>query len=340
VWINAMKVLDRLGVGERIRAIGQPLQIAEMCSDKGQVLSRTNIAEILGEPAGACYMMHRAELHAALAEQLTEGVVKTNHECVRIEETEGGVTVHFANGQSAYGALVVGADGINSVVRAHLWRREKPRYSGQTAFRGVINFQLPDVVHNMREIHGAGKRFGICPLSNDRIYWFATLNAPEGKMIDYGERQKFLLAEYKDWLWEAPKIIAATPSEKILQNDLVDRVPINQWSKGAVTLLGDAAHPTTPNFGQGACMAIEDAITLARNIINHATVQDAFQSYEKERRARTSKIVNQSWTIGKLVKLKNPFAVRLREMMMRATPEFIMRQTIRGQAGFDAGNLL
>jgi 2-polyprenyl-6-methoxyphenol hydroxylase-like FAD-dependent oxidoreductase len=176
-------------------------------------------------------------------------------------------------------------------------------------------------------------------LSNNRIYWFAALNAPEGKMIDFAERQQFLLAEYKDWLWEVPKIIAATPSEKILQNDLVDRVPIRQWSKGAVTLLGDAAHPTTPNFGQGACMAIEDAMILTRNLVRHANLTDALQSYEQARYERTASIVKQSWTFGTLATWKHPVAVRLREMMLRATPEFFTRQAIRKQAGFDAGNL-
>lgn len=339
VWINALKVLDRLGVGDRVRAIGQPLRMAELCSDKGQFLSRTNIAEILGEPDAGCYLVHRAELHAALAQELPADVVKTNHECVRIEETPDGAAVHFADQPSAVGALIVGADGINSVVRAHLRGREKPRYSGQTCFRGVIDFPLPDVVDNLREIHGAGKRFGICPLSDNRIYWFAALNAPEGRMIAFADRQDFLLAEYKDWLWDVPKIIAATPSGKILQNDLIDREPIKQWSSGAVTLLGDAAHPTTPNFGQGACLAIEDAMILTRNLIGHAKLRDALHSYEQERYRRTASIVKQSWTFGTLAKWKNPFAVRLRETIFRTVPEAFARQAIRRQAGFDAGNL-
>jgi len=177
------------------------------------------------------------------------------------------------------------------------------------------------------------------PLSDKRIYWFATLNAPEGKMIDFAERQKFLLAEYKDWLWEVPQILAATPSGKILQNDLVDRVPIKQWSRGAVTLLGDAAHPTTPDFGQGACMAIEDAMILTRNLVGHTNLPDALQSYEQARYERTATIVKQSWTLGTLATWKNPFAVRLRELIFRATPESFARQAIRKQAGFDAGNL-
>lgn len=337
VWTNAVKVLDRLGVGTRLREIGSPLHIAELCSAKGQVLSRSNLDQVVREAGAACYVLHRAELHAALAEQLPEGAIKTNHECVAVEEDEAGVTIHFANGTSAKGTLVVGADGINSSVRAHLWGQSKPRYAGQTCFRGVVRMKADDGV--MREIHGAGRRFGICPLSEDRIYWYAALNAPEGKMIDFDERQSLLLEEFKGWQWQVPKIIAATPTETILQNDLVDRVPITRWSKGAITLLGDAAHPTTPNFGQGACMAIEDAIILTRHFVQHTNVPDALQSYERERGKRTAAIVEQSWTFGALAKWENPFAVHLRELLVRATPQFLVQQTMRKQIGFDAGDL-
>ncbi|MBC7929437.1 MAG: FAD-dependent monooxygenase [Rubrivivax sp.] len=338
VWANAVKVLDRLGVGDSLREIGMPLAVAELCSDTGRVLSAANLTEVVREAGAACYVLHRAELHAALAEQLPEGAIKTDHECVGLEETGAGVTAHFANGASAEGTLVVGADGINSVVRAQLWGREKPRFSGQTAFRAVVKFDVPDK-RVMREAHGAGKRFGICPMSKDRIYWYAAFNAPEGRMIDFDKRQKLLLEEYKDWCGQAPDIIAATPSETILQNDLVDRVPIKRWSKGAITLLGDAAHPTTPNFGQGACMAIEDAMVLTRNLLRHANLRDALQSYEGERAKRTTSIVKQSWAFGMLARVKNPLVVRVRELLVRATPEFLIQQTLRSQAGFDAGDL-
>ncbi|MGI8995528.1 MAG: FAD-dependent monooxygenase [Pyrinomonadaceae bacterium] len=337
VWTNAVKVLDRLGVGARLRETGAPVHIGEMCSAKGQVLSRTNLDQLVREAGAACYVVHRAELHAALAEQLPRGAIKTNHECVAVEEDEAGVTIHFADGTSAKGTLVVGADGINSIVRAHLWGPSKPRYAGQTCFRGVVKMKADDGV--VREIHGAGRRFGICPLSRDRIYWYAALNASEGKMVDFDERQRFLLEEFKDWTWQVPKIIAATPTETILQNDLVDRVPITRWSKGAITLLGDAAHPTTPNLGQGACLAIEDAMILTRHLVEYTNVAEALQSYERARGKRTAAIVKQSWTFGALARWENPFAVHLRELLVRATPQFLVQQTMRKQIGFDAGNL-
>ncbi|MGH9943705.1 MAG: FAD-dependent monooxygenase [Pyrinomonadaceae bacterium] len=338
VWTNAVKVLDRLGVGERLRETGAPLHIAELCSAKGQVLSRSDLDHLAREAGAACYVMHRAELHAALAEQLPRGVIKTNHECVAVEADAAGVSIHFADGTSAKGTLVVGADGLNSIVRAHLWGPAKPRDAGQTCFRGVIKMKTDDT-GVMREIHGAGRRFGICPLSGDRIYWYAALNAPEGKMIDFDQRQRLLLEVFKDWQWQVPAIIAATPTETILQNDLVDRVPITRWSKGAITLLGDAAHPTTPNFGQGACLAIEDAMILTRHLVKHTHVPEALQSYERARGQRTAAIVKQSRTFGALAKWENPFAVHLRELLVRATPEFLVQQTMRKQIGFDAGNL-
>ena len=104
-------------------------------------------------------------------------------------------------------------------------------------------------------------------------------------------------------------------------------------------MLGDAAHPTTPNFGQGACMAIEDAMILTRHLVEHTNVADALQSYERARGTRTAAIVKQSWTFGVVAKWENPFAVHLRELLVRATPKFLVQQTMRKQIGFDAGDL-
>ena len=195
MWANAFKVLDRLGAGDRVREIGMPLAVATLCTDAGRVLSVANLKEVVRGTQAACYVVHRAELHAALVRELPEGSIETDHECVGVEDTGASyVTAHFANGRSAKGTLVVGADGINSVVRAQLWGREKPRFSGQTAFRGVVHFDVPDK-SLMREVHGAGKRFGICPMSKDRVYWYAAFNAPEGRMIDFDKRQERLLEE-------------------------------------------------------------------------------------------------------------------------------------------------
>lgn len=338
VWSNAVKILNRLGVKERIEEIATPFRFAAVCNDKGQTLSNMNMEKFAKEIGTSSYLMHRAELHAAIAEKLPADVVKTGHECVKIEQDESTATAYFSNGSTANASLLIGADGINSIVRATLWNDGKPRYSGQTCFRAVTNFAAKDS-DTLREVQGTGKRAGFCPLNKECIYWFAVINAPEGKMIPFEERRDFLLKKFDGWLYQIPEVIASTPSEKILQNDLVDRVPITQWSKGRITLIGDAAHPTTPNLGQGACMAIEDAMVLTRMLIQHSTHQEAFASYEKERLARTSKIVKMSWMFGKMAGWENSFTVKLRETLARATPKFLLEKEFRNQVGYDAGEL-
>jgi 2-polyprenyl-6-methoxyphenol hydroxylase-like FAD-dependent oxidoreductase len=338
VWTNALKVLDRLGVGARVREIGLPLSYGAICNPRGRTLSRLHTGEVAGEEGAGNYVIHRAELHAALAAGLPSEIIKTGHEATALEPDDTGVSVRFANGHSARGDLLVGADGLKSIVRAALWGPGALRYSGQTCFRGIAALPPPDA-DTLREIQGAGRRFGIAPLRGNRVYWFACYNAPEGQMVPFAERQALLLQTYRGWPWQVEELIAATPAEKILQNDLHDRAPLPQWSQGRITLLGDAAHPTTPNFGQGACMAIEDALVLARELAHAADFSQAWHSYEAQRRARTARIVAQSWTFGRLAAWRHPLAVWLRETATRATPSFVMRRTFRQLVAYNAGDL-
>jgi len=338
VWANAVRVLNRLGAGERVRELGNAIEFAELCNDKGQTLSSMNNKQVVSDNSPSLYIMRRSDLLNLIYEQLPSDIVKTGHECARVEENEKGVTAHFANGTKTEGTILVGADGINSIVRKTLWNDGKPRYSGQTCFRGLANFKLKDT-DTLREIQGTGKRAGVCPLKNENVYWFTVVNAPEGKIIPFEERQSFLLKEFDSWLYQVPEIIAATESENIYQNDLVDRIPIKQWNKGRMTLLGDAAHPTTPNLGQGARAAIGDAMVLTRMLLQHKTHKEAFNAYEKERLARTTRIVNLSWNFGRMAGWENSFAVTLHELMARATPTFLMEKEFRNQVGYDAGDL-
>ncbi len=257
VWANAARVLNRLGAGERVSEFAHTIEFAAVCNDKGQTLSSMNSKQVAIDDSPPLYIMRRSDLLNSIYEQLPSGIVKTGHECIRVEENETGVTANFANGTKTEGTILVGADGINSIVRATLWNDGKPRYSGQTCFRGLANFKLKDT-KTLREIQGAGKRAGICPLKNESVYWFAVVNAPEGKMIPFDERQSFLLKEFGGWLYQVPEIISETTSDKIFQNDLVDRIPIKQWNKGRMTLLvfsqgcDDESEPPAPTGGLSA----------------------------------------------------------------------------------------
>ncbi|GIV98105.1 MAG: monooxygenase [Herpetosiphonaceae bacterium] len=336
LWSNAMRVLDQLGVGERIRQIAMPLRYAEVCTWGGSVLSRVGIEQVIGQGA-ANYVMHRAELHAAIAERLPAGVIETGAECVSFEQSGVGVIAHFKGREPARGSLLIGADGIHSVVRAALWGADRVRYSGQTCYRGIALMAPPDP-YIIREVWGPGRRAGICPLDERRVYWWLALNAPAGERDDPARRRDFLLEQFSGWPFALPQLIAATNGD-ILRNDLIDRRPLQRWSSGRVTLLGDAAHPMLPNLGQGACTAIEDALVLARSIARYGPTAEALRRYEHERIGRTTRIVRQSWRMGGPVRWRNPLALRLREMLVRAIPAPILAQQLREQIGFDVGPL-
>jgi FAD-dependent urate hydroxylase len=193
-----------------------------------------------------------------------------------------GVTAFLAGSREARGSLLVGADGIHSVVRQQLFGAEPLRYAGFTAWRAVT--PVPAGVKLLAgECWGCGQEFGIVPLSHNRIYWFATRNVPEREEDMPSGRKQELLKLFQGWYPAIPALIQAAPQDAILRNDIYDRPPITAWSKGRVTLLGDAAHPMTPNLGQGACQALEDAVVLASNLRASGSIQQVLQTYQTTR---------------------------------------------------------
>ena len=164
------------------------------------------------------------------------------------------------------GDLLVGADGLHSVVRRHVLGDGPPRYAGETIFRGIADLALPRP-EICRELFGAGRRAAYYELGGGRVYWWATAPLPAGTEVPRAGRRAYLLEAFAGWAFDLPDVLAATPDDRILQNDIYDRPPARRWHRGRVVLLGDAAHPTTPNLGQGACMAIEDAVVLARALV-------------------------------------------------------------------------
>jgi 2-polyprenyl-6-methoxyphenol hydroxylase-like FAD-dependent oxidoreductase len=337
LWMNALRVLDQLGVGQRIRRLGAPLHVAEICSSGGAVLSRFEFGDLIPDVASANYVLHRADLHAALLEQLPAGVLVTGSECVGVEQDADRAVAHFRHRAPEHASLLIGADGLGSAVRVALRGSDPVRYSGQTCYRGIAPLAPADP-HVLREVQGAGQRAAVCPLDERRVYWWAALNAPPGELDDPAARKQALLERFRGWPCQVPEAIAASTGT-ILRNDLVDRAPLKRWSDGRITLLGDAAHPMLPNLGQGACTAIEDSLVLARAVARHGATPRALQVYEAERIPRTTSLVRQSWQFGVPVRWTHPWAVRLREQLIRRTPAAFLALTLRQQIGYDVGLL-
>ena len=187
----------------------------------------------------------------------------------------------FDDGRETRGDLLVGADGLRSVVRSALFGPERPRYGGYTAWRAVTRFDHARVTPG--ETWGRGRRFGQWGMTGARIYWYATESVPEGEGDPPEGRKQGLLKLFRGWHEPVEDLIEATDESAILRNDVYDRPALRRWSVGRVTLLGDAAHPMTPDMGQGACQAIEDAVVLADCLTRWSEVAEALRAYESLR---------------------------------------------------------
>ena len=320
LWINAIKALDKIGMKDALRKLSIPQTGGGIRNAKGAVLSSAQRRNGNNESETLILMVHRAELLDALLQTLGAENVRLNAECTSFVQDESGVTTQFADGSEARGSFLVGADGIHSVIRAALFGKQKPRYSGYTAWRAVVEFDHPSLQQGASETWGRGARFGIVPMSHKRVYWFATNNAPEGVSDSPQQRKQELVNLFGGWHAPIPALIEATPENAILRNDIVDREPLTHWTKGRVTLLGDAAHPMTPNLGQGACQAIEDAVVLADCIAANSDVEAALKDYEARRVERANRVVEQSHRIGKMAQNANPLVCAFRNAVIRLIP--------------------
>jgi 2-polyprenyl-6-methoxyphenol hydroxylase-like FAD-dependent oxidoreductase len=321
LWANAMQALHKLGLPDLLPSIGQPLARSCILSWRGEMLSEIPmqaLAERYGIPLVA---VHRADLLAALLRAVGDNVVQGGVECTGFRQDETGVRLQQALGEEVPGDLLIGADGIHSSIRAQMFGATQPRYAGYTAWRGVASITPEGWNEQMTtETWGSGKRFGLVPLSQGRIYWFATLNTPEGMPDPQTGRKERLLQLFSTCHAPVPSVIEATDEAAILHNDIYDLPPLTHWSRARVTLLGDAAHAMTPNLGQGAGQAIEDAATLAKCLTSESSVSSALQAYERQRLARANTIARRSGRLGQVAQWERPLATRVRNTLVKMTP--------------------
>lgn len=338
---NAIRALRAIGAEDAVRAVCEPWRRAEMKTARGTTLARVDMSALesrLGAWSGAA---HRAELLESLLTLLPPEVVRFDHELVEIRETGLLVQAEFANGALAQGDLLIGADGIRSRVRSFLMGSQPVRFAGYTAWRGVCDVPGDQVPPGyIAELWGAGARFGIVRLPRQRVYWWAALNsAPQDGQPDQDDRD-LLLRAFATFTGPPLALLEATPPRHIIRSDVIDRPPHPQWCSGRVGLLGDAAHPTTPNLGQGACMAIEDAVSLAKCVLEHAGDPGAaLRAFRDARYERTAAITRDSWLLGAVGQWSNPAACALRNAAMWLTPDRLVAASLLRSTRHDVGTL-
>jgi 2-polyprenyl-6-methoxyphenol hydroxylase-like FAD-dependent oxidoreductase len=316
---NALRALDVLGVGNEVRALSALQGEAGITAADGRWISRTDAAAAearFGEPT---VVVHRATLIELLAGTLAPGTLRLGVEAGPVDAAAGAVN---AGGERMTADLVVAADGLHSPVRRQLFpRAPAPVYTGVTSWRIVVPH--PGVPLRPVESWGRGTVFGIAVLGDGRVYCYATAPAPAGAQAD--DEKAEMLRVFGRRPAPIPQLIEA--ADTVVRTDIrCLSGPLDRFHEGRVALLGDAAHAMTPNLGQGACQAIEDAVVLAA----YADRAGGLALYSAARVPRTTEVAAASRRIGRLTQISNPVAVWARDTAMRLAgrlgPNLVLRQ--------------
>ncbi|HEX7317855.1 MAG TPA: FAD-dependent monooxygenase [Pyrinomonadaceae bacterium] len=333
VWPNAFRVLERLDLGETVLARAGRMRSVRWLGRDGRQYNRFTFPET-GSPAVA---LHRADLQGALLRSLPPESVQLGKTFAGFVEEGEEVRARFKDGTELVCDVLVGADGLHSRVRARLLDDGEPVYRGYTVWRGVARVEhaaLP--AGTASEIYGEGQRFGVGPVGLGRTGWWATANEPLAVAESAAEHAPKLLRLFDGWCAPVRELIDATPSETILRNAAYDRPAAARWGAGRVTMLGDAAHPMTPNLGQGGCVAVEDAAVLARSLAKYKDVNLALRLYESRRRARAERVVSFSRRYGAFGQWQSGAATGLRARLLSSVPESVGRRLLARVFDYDA----
>jgi 2-polyprenyl-6-methoxyphenol hydroxylase-like FAD-dependent oxidoreductase len=324
LWNNTMRALGELGLADRVAAISGPGAVVEkmqFITPRGRVLATVKCGEMGRRMGGDCVGINRAELLPALAEALDDGIIQTDSQVKSFEQDGDGVTVTLADGRTERGDVLIGADGIRSIVRAAVRGPEgPPRYAGYTIWQGIASVSSDTApIGIFPLVYGPGLRFAYYRVSDERLYWFGVANAQEGGKDPEGAIKDKLLELYKGWPAPTEEIIGVTDEGVIHRRDLYDRDPVDRWGEGRVTLVGDAAHPMTFDIGQGAGQGIEDALVLGRILGDATDLSQALRDFEQRRMQRTAHMQTLSRRVGIAGRWKHPLAVFARNAITRAT---------------------
>ncbi len=328
VPVNALLVLDQLGLGDAIAARGVEIDRAEIVDLAGGVLQHIDLTW-LRETWGRCSIaIRRSDLQGVLREALPAEAIQLGKKLQHVRHEGDCVTACFTDGTEVVADVLIGADGLHSRVREAVTPGAPLRSAGQACYVGLTSFHLPDALrHVAREVWGGAFRFGFSPVTADQVYWFAPISTTPGQAA-LPESLGDLRRCYAAFPAPIPEILAHTAEADVLRLDLHDLPPLPRWWSQRAVLLGDAAHAMTPNLGQGGAQAIEDAYFLADALATCATPEKAFAHYEHQRKARTARLGATAWTLGRLAHAQRPWARGVRNWALRAMPQWMHRRQL------------
>lgn len=316
IWSYAVAHLESLGVA--VEQAGQPIEYTEIRNQSGRLISKMPVGEVSRKLGAASYEMRRASMLEAIADELPDDLLHRGSQCSGVREEADRVEVLFEGKDSVSADLVVGADGIHSLLRKEVAGETPLHYSGYSGAGGVTAFVHPDIPPQTHvDVWGHGGKAGIADVGEGQMRWYITWRGAAGSRLTKDEMLDLL----ENWYPPVREVALVTPEEEIHQISHFDIAPLRQWTRGRMVLMGDAAHATTPFAAMGANMAIEDASELAKSIEQAGDLAAAFAAFESSRKERTEQIVKRGRVMSRMTQLHSPFAAWLRDQAFLHMPE-------------------
>jgi len=295
IWPNGVKCLNMLGLKAQLRALGGDMAfMAYQDFASGTTLTRFSMEPLVKQVGEYPYPVARAELQAMLIDSYGRERVSFGKRVTQVSEHSSGITAHFDDGSTAQGDLLVAADGAHSVIRhAVLGEQVERRYAGYVNWNGLVEIDESLAPANQwTTFVGEGKRVSLMPVSRNRFYFFFDVPLPKGLAEDRTTVKADLRRYFHGWAQPVQRLIDAIDPATTNRVEIHDIEPFSRFVRGRVALLGDAAHSTTPDIGQGGCAAMEDAVVLANCLAAHSlSIEDALLRYEARRVERTRDLV-------------------------------------------------
>lgn len=322
IWLspNALQVLEHLKLLDDVMEKGNIIDRITVGKANLKPLS-DNFQEKIKDKFGyTTVAIHRAELQKLLCNKIPKEKISLGKGFQSFENiNDKNIKIKFGDNTEYITNFLIGADGINSKIRKQIYPNSKIRFSGQTCWRGVANIELDKAFTDRAvELWGNQIRFGMSKIAANKVYWFAVaIDKPNMKDDKSIVKQK-LLTMFKNFHPIVNQLISATTKVNILRNDINDLRPLELWYKDNVCLIGDAAHATTPNMGQGGAQAIEDAYYLS-HFIQVNSNENVFKEFQQKRQSKVNNIVKQSWATGKMAHWK--YGQSFRNFLLKNMPK-------------------
>ncbi|AFY74567.1 2-polyprenyl-6-methoxyphenol hydroxylase-like oxidoreductase [Synechococcus sp. PCC 7502] len=313
LWSNGVKVLNWLGLGEAIAAIGGRMDRMEYRTHTNELLSDIDLNPLFARVGQRPYPVSRSDLQRILLDAFGEENVQLQSKCIGITEEADGVTAIFEHGHSTKVDLLIGADGIHSLARTYVAGSEvEPRYADYVNWNGLVAANPNISPSDVWGIYvGEGKRASMMPIGGDRFYFFFGAPMPKGTVVEPCDRQLELKNLFYNWATPVQNLIMQINPLETNRLEISDLDPLEHIVRGRVALLGDSAHASTPTLGQGGCQAMEDAEILCRYLITtNLSVEDALIRYESDRKERTNSLVLKARKRADIIYGKDPEATQ------------------------------